>query len=270
MDDILRETEILARGGVKEIILTAQETTRYGTDLGTAPRLHNLLKEMALIVGVEWIRLLYTHPASLDDELFRSIRDIDKVCNYIDIPVQHIDNAILGSMNRKGDCKLIHNMIAHARKIIPGVALRTSLIVGFPGETQERFDRLLAFVRETRFDHVGVFEYSREEGTAADALPGHIPESVKELRRGIIMEEQAMISREIQQSLIGSVTDIVIEEKSDLPGYDYVGRSRRQAPDIDGITYVKAREKAFGDIVECRIVSADNYDLFAEENVPGY
>ncbi|MBW2561586.1 MAG: 30S ribosomal protein S12 methylthiotransferase RimO, partial [Deltaproteobacteria bacterium] len=220
LDDILRETEMLAAKGVKEIILTAQETTRYGRDLGPGPRLHGLLREMALIAGIEWVRLLYTHPASLDDELFRTIRDLGTVCNYIDIPVQHIDNAILGAMNRKGTSSFIREMIAHARKIIPGVALRTSLIVGFPGETQEAFDRLLAFVRETRFDHLGVFEYSREEGTKAAALPGHIPEEVKGLRRGIIMEEQASISREINQSLVGSTTEVVIEEPSDLPGYD--------------------------------------------------
>ncbi|MBW2545565.1 MAG: 30S ribosomal protein S12 methylthiotransferase RimO [Deltaproteobacteria bacterium] len=269
MDDILREAETLAQGGVKEIIVTAQETTLYGRDLGYTSGLSSLLREIALIEGIRWIRLLYTYPADLDDELFQTILDIEKICNYIDIPVQHIDDGILSSMNRKGDSSLIKNVIASARKIVPGVALRTSLIVGFPGETQERFDRLLAFVRETRFDHVGAFEYSREEGTKADALPGHIPESVKELRRGIIMEEQASISREINQSLIGSVTEIVIEEKSDLPGYDYIGRARRQAPDIDGITYVKAGEKAFGDIVECRIVSADDYDLFAEETAAG-
>ncbi|MBN2539615.1 MAG: 30S ribosomal protein S12 methylthiotransferase RimO [Deltaproteobacteria bacterium] len=265
MDDILREAETLAQGGVKEIIVTAQETTLYGKDLGKTSGLSSLLREIALIEGIRWIRLLYTYPANLDDELFRTIRDVEKICNYIDIPVQHIDDDILRAMNRRDNSRLIKNVIANARKIIPGVALRTSLIVGFPGETQERFDRLLAFVREARFDHMGVFEYSREEGTVADTLPGHIPESVKELRRGIIMEEQASISREIQHSLIGSVMDIVIEEKSDLPGYDYVGRSRRQAPDIDGITYVKAGDKTCGDIVECRIVAADEYDLFAEE-----
>jgi ribosomal protein S12 methylthiotransferase len=267
IDDILQETETLAQGGVKEIIIAAQETTLYGRDLGYRSGLVSLLREIALIDGIRWIRLLYTYPADLDDELFQTIHDVEKICNYIDIPVQHIDDDILGSMKRKGDSRLIKNSIASARKIIPGVALRTSMIVGFPGETQERFDRLLAFVRETRFDHVGVFEYSREEGTVADALPGHIPESVKELRRGIIMEEQALISREINQALIGSTMEIVIEEESDLPGYDYIGRARRQAPDIDGITYVTAGEKAIGDIVKCLVVSADDYDLFAEEKM---
>ena len=265
MDDILREVELLAHGGVKEIILTAQETTRYGHDRGATPRLPALLREMVSIEGIEWIRLLYTHPARLDDGLFRTIRDLDKVCRYIDIPVQHIDDIILRSMNRRGDSTFIRNMIAQAKRIIPGVALRTSLIVGFPGETEEIFDRLLAFVREVRFDHVGVFEYSEEEGTEAAALPGHLSGEIKAFRRGIIMEEQAGISREINQSLLGSTTQIVLEEPSDIEGYDYIGRAERQAPDIDGITYVKTGQGGIGDMVTGTIISADEYDLFAEE-----
>lgn len=265
MDDVLREVELLAQGGVKEIILTAQETTRYGHDMGAKPRLPALLQEMVSIEGIEWIRLLYTHPARLDDELFKTIRDLDKVCRYIDIPVQHIDDAILRSMNRRGDSALIRKVIAQARQIVPGVALRTSLIVGFPGETEEHFERLLAFVREVRFDHVGVFEYSEEEGTGATSLPGHLSTEIKTLRRGIIMEEQAEISRRINQSLIGSTTQIVLEEPSDLEEYDYIGRAERQAPDIDGITYVKTGQGAVGDMVTGVIVSADEYDLFAEE-----
>jgi len=265
MDDILREAQILADGGVKEIILTAQETTRYGYDLGSTPRLPALLQEMTSIEGIEWIRLLYTHPARLDDELFRTIRDCDKVCSYIDIPVQHIDNGILRSMNRGGGSALIREKIEHAREIIPGVALRTSLIVGFPGETEEAFDRLLAFVREVRLDHVGAFEYSNEEGTAAAALPDHIPEEIKRLRREIIMEEQANISRQINESLIGSTTRIILEEPSDIEGYDYIGRAERQTPDIDGITYVKTGRGAVGDMVTGTITSADEYDLFADE-----
>jgi len=264
MDDVLREATILAQQGVKEVILTAQETTRYGKDLGMSSGLPALLKEMVLIEGIEWIRLLYTYPASLDEELFRTIRDLEKVCTYIDIPVQHIDDKILRSMNRRGGSGLIRDMIANARKIIPGVVLRTSLIVGFPGETREAFDRLFSFVKEARFDHMGVFEYSKEGGTRAAALPGHISEKVKRLRRGIIMEEQAEISRQINQSLIGSATEIIIEESSDIEGYDYIGRSQRQAPEIDGITYVKTKRGTIGDIVTGTITSADEYDLFAE------
>jgi len=264
MDDVLREAVMLAQQGVKEVILTAQETTRYGRDLGMSSGLPVLLREMAPVRGFEWIRLLYTYPASLDEELFRTIRDLEKVCTYIDIPVQHIDDKILRSMNRRGGSGLIRDMIANARKIIPGVVLRTSLIVGFPGETREAFDRLFSFVKEARFDHMGVFEYSKEGGTRAAALPGHISEKVKRLRRGIIMEEQAEISRQINQSLIGSATEIIIEESSDIEGYDYIGRSQRQAPEIDGITYVKTKRGTIGDIVTGTITSADEYDLFAE------
>jgi len=267
MDDVLREAAILAQQGVKEVILTAQETTRYGKDLGMSTGLPALLKEMVLIEGIEWIRLLYTYPAHLDDELFRAIRDLDKVCNYIDIPVQHIDDGILRSMNRKGGGDLIREMIEHARTLIPGVALRTSLIVGFPGETQAIFERLLAFVREARFDHVGVFEYSKEEGTAAAQLPGHLPKRVKQRRRKIIMEAQASISRRINESLIDTATKIIIEEPSDVEGYDYIGRSERQAPDIDGVTYVKAPDRAIGDMMTGTIASADEYDLYAVESV---
>ena len=268
IDDVLREAKRLAKGGVKEIILTAQETTRYGYDLGTKPRLSVLLREMASIEEIEWIRLLYTHPASLDDELFQTIDDLDKVCRYIDLPVQHIDDGILRSMNRRGGSALIRKMIAHARKIIPGVALRTSLIVGSPGETEEAFERLLAFVQETRLDHVGVFEYSKEEGTRAAALPHHLPDEIKRLRREIIMEEQAEISRQINQSLIGLTTRIILEEPSDIKGYDYIGRVERQAPDIDGITYLKTREGSIGDAMTCTITGADEYDLFAEADTP--
>jgi ribosomal protein S12 methylthiotransferase len=268
MDDVLREAAILAQQGVKEVILTAQETTRYGKDLGMSAGLPALLKEMALIEGIEWIRLLYTYPAHLEEELFRMIRDLEKVCSYIDIPVQHSDDGILRSMNRQGNGDLIREMIGNARAIIPGVALRTSLIVGFPGETQAIFERLLAFVREARFDHLGVFEYSKEEGTVAAHLPGHLPKKVKQRRRNIIMEAQASISRRINESLIDTATRIIIEEPSDVEGYDYIGRSERQAPDIDGVTYVKAPGRAIGDMVTGTITAADEYDLFAEETLP--
>ncbi len=265
VDDILNEAETLAKRGVRELIITAQETTLYGSDLGgNAPGLSFLLRKLARTEGIRWIRLLYTYPADLDDELFRTIRDVEKICNYIDIPVQHIDDDILTSMNRRGDSGLIRRVIADARRIIPDVSLRTSLIVGFPGETKEKFERLLAFVKNTRFDHLGVFTYSREEGTRADTLSGHLPERVKRIRKDIIMEEQSSISREINQSLVGSMMEIVLEGESDIPGYDYIGRAKRQAPDIDGITYVKSARKAIGDMVTGRITSTDDYDLFAE------
>jgi ribosomal protein S12 methylthiotransferase len=266
MGDILKEAEILAEKGAKEIIITAQETSAYGRDLREKTGLSTLMKKMAAIEGIKWIRLLYTYPATLTDEIFRTISEEEKICKYIDIPVQHIDDDILCTMNRKGNGDFIRSILTSARKIIPGVALRTSLIVGFPGETPAKFKRLLDFVKETAFDHLGVFEYSREEGTAAAELPRHVSEKTKEARKKIIMEEQAAISFRINQSLIGSVEEMLIEGKSEIPGYSYTGRLQRQAPDIDGVTHIKTKNKKPGDIVKCRIDSADEYDLYGEES----
>lgn len=264
-DDILKETEMLAEKGVREIILTAQETTAYGQDLKKKPSIGSLMKDIASIDGIRWIRLLYTYPESITDEVLKTVSEEEKICNYIDIPVQHIDDDILKMMNRRGRSSLIHNVIRRARDIIPGVALRTSLIVGFPGETPEQFKRLLGFVRETRFDHLGVFTYSREDGTKAAELPRQVSKKVKESRKKRIMETQAEISHEINQFLVGSCDEVILESESDLPEYDFVGRLRRQSPDIDGITYVKAKGSAIGDIIWCRIEAADDYDLYAEE-----
>jgi len=263
--DILKETALLANVGVKEIILTAQETTAYGRDLKGKSTLATLMKGLASIDGIRWIRLLYTYPVNITSKILETIVEEKKICKYIDIPVQHIDDDILKSMNRKGSSQSIKDIIRKSREIIPGVALRTSLIVGFPGETPEKFNRLLEFIKETRFDHLGVFKYSQEEGTKAAKLPFQVSEEEKEERRNIIMEEQSIISYEINQSLTGSVHEIIIEEKSDIPGYTHVGRLQRQSPDIDGVTYVNAQEKTPGDIINCRITSADEYDLYAEE-----
>lgn len=265
VDDILREAEILASGGVKEIIITAQDTTSYGSDLKGKPTLSILLKELTSVDGIRWIRLLYTYPAYLTKEILQTISEEEKICNYIDIPIQHIDDDILKAMNRKEGSAPIRNTIVQAREIIPGVALRTSLIVGFPGETPEKFDRLLSFIKETRFENLGAFRYSREEGTAAAGFPSHVPEKEKERRRNTLMEEQSIISHEINRSRIGSLQEVLIEEEYDNPEFPLVGRTRDQALDIDGITYVKASDAAIGDIITCRITSADVYDLFAEE-----
>ncbi len=264
IDDILTEAETLVRGGVKEIIITAQDTTAYGRDLKGRPTLSDLLKRLASIQDIRWTRLLYTHPAGLTDEILKSIATEKNICKYIDIPIQHIDNEIIAAMNRRGRSDLISKTIQKARDIIPGVALRTSIIVGFPGETRTRFNRLLSFVRETRFDHLGVFTYSREEGTKAALYPSRISESEKEARRQLLMEEQAVISYEINQSLIGSIQEVMIDGNSDIPDFPYVGRSRRQAPDIDGVTYIKGGNLSIGNIITCKIISAGDYDLFAE------
>jgi ribosomal protein S12 methylthiotransferase len=222
------------------------------------------LTELASIQGIKWIRLLYTNPARITDDILRTIANEDVICNYIDIPIQHIDDTILRAMNRRGRSCVIRKTIQKARTIIPGVALRTSFIVGFPGETRTRFNKLLSFIRETRFDHLGVFLYSREKGTKSASYPSRISEREKESRRQTLMEEQAVISFEINKSLIGSTQEVLIEGKSDVVNFPYLGRSRRQTPDIDGVTYVNGVNLVAGDIITGKIIAADDYDLFAE------
>jgi len=263
-DDILQEAEILANRGIKEIIITAQDTTNYGRDLKGRPRLSTLLNDMAKIKSVKWIRLLYAHPARVTTDLLETIAANEKICRYIDLPIQHIDDNILKAMNRKVTGAKIKQVIAQARQIIPGVALRTSLIVGFPCETPTRFNKLFDFVNETKFDHLGVFTYSREEGTIAANLKSHVSEKEKERRRETIMNEQAAISAAINKTLIGSTQEVLIEGESDREDYAYVGRCRRQAPEIDGITFINKSKTQPGKIVKCKITSADEYDLFGE------
>lgn len=267
VDDLLREAEDLADRGVKELILIAQDTTAYGRDLPGKPTLARLLRELAKLDGLAWIRILYTYPTGLTDELFKVIADHDRICSYLDVPIQHIDDDILKAMKRRGDGHLIRKKLERARAAIPDLALRTSLIAGFPGETPARFNRLLAFVQETRFDHLGVFPYSPEEGTPAEKLPRQVSDRTKKARRNLLMEEQAVISHEINQILIGSRQEVLIEGPNRNPDYPLVGRCRRQAPDIDGVTYVKSsgdHPLPPGSLVPCRIVAADDYDLFAE------
>jgi len=268
IDDILTEAEILVSGGVKEIIITAQDTTAYGRDLKGKPTLNDVLRKLATIRGIQWIRLLYTHPAGLTDDILKTIADEERICNYIDIPIQHIDDEILAAMKRRSKSDLISKTLQKARELIPGVALRTSIIVGFPGETRTKFNRLLSFVREIRFDHLGVFTYSREEGTKAASYPSRISEREKETRKQVIMEEQAVVSYTINQSLIGSTQEVLIEEKSAMSDFPYIGRCRRQAPDIDGVTYIKGKNLTIGKIIPCTITGANDYDLFAEVVTP--
>ncbi|MDA8124080.1 MAG: 30S ribosomal protein S12 methylthiotransferase RimO [Deltaproteobacteria bacterium] len=264
VDDVVKEAGALAARGVRELIITAQDTTAYGRDLKGKPTLALLLRKLAEIDGLAWIRLLYTYPAHLTEALFLAMAAEPKLCHYIDIPIQHGDDAILKAMHRRGNAALIRDAIAMARSLVPDIALRTSLIVGFPGETPRRFETLLSLIREIRFDHLGVFTYSQEEGTAAAELPTRISEKEKERRRERVMEEQALISGAINRSLIGTCQEILVEGPSDRDGYSAVGRCRRQAPEIDGITYLKGKKPQPGSIIRGRIIDADDYDLFAE------
>ena len=262
-DDILIEAQSLIRRGIKEIILIGQDTTAYGHDLKSRPKLSTLLTDLASLPGLSWLRLLYAHPAHITTDVLEAMANSRNICRYLDLPVQHVDDAILTAMNRKVTAERIVNIMAEARRIMPDVALRTSIIVGFPGETQKRFENLLNFVRRARFDHLGVFTYSREEGTKACDLPSRISEKEKERRRDAVMSEQADISHTINAALIGSTLDVLIEEKSEREGYAFVGRCRRQAPEIDGVTYIKDANIKIGEIIRCKITAADHYDLYA-------
>lgn len=262
--DILTEARVLAGQGVKELIVIAQDTTAYGSDLRGRPSLTHLLSELAAVDGIAWIRLLYAYPTKITPELIRYLDGEKKICSYLDMPIQHIDDDILKAMHRHGDGQELREVIRMVRALGPGIAIRTSLIVGFPGETVRKFDRLMDFVREIRFDHLGVFTYSREEGTAASTLPSRISEAEKSRRREVVMEEQSSISFAILQQKVGSLDEVLIEGKSDLTDYPFIGRCSRQAPEIDGVTYVRGKRLRPGQFIPVRIRAANEYDLFAE------
>ncbi len=263
-DDIIREAAGLGEKGVKEIILIAQDTTAYGRDLKIKQGLPLLLQRLAVIKQIKWIRLLYTHPAHLTEDILSAMAEEEKICRYIDIPIQHIDDTILKAMNRRTGSKEIYAAIKKARTLMPDVALRTSLMTGFPGETNARFHHLVDIIRDIRFDHLGVFTYSQEEGTPAAGLSSRISEREKRRRRDLLMEEQAVISFQINRSLIGSRQECIIEGKSDRQDYPFYGRCRRQTPEIDGMTYLKGKNLTIGEILTCTITDATEYDLFGE------
>ncbi|HOO00064.1 MAG TPA: 30S ribosomal protein S12 methylthiotransferase RimO [Syntrophales bacterium] len=263
-NDILREGERLVSLGVKELILIAQDVTAYGEDLEERTRLEDLLIDLSALAGLRWLRLLYTYPTKVTKRLLEVMADGEKICRYIDMPIQHVDDHILKTMNRRGGREEIVRTIETARAVVEDVALRTSVIVGLPGETRKRFEKLLAFIEEARFDHLGVFAYSREEGSKAGEKRPRVSEREKDQRRRLIMERQAAISFEINRNLIGTTQEVLVEGKSDLKGYPYVGRLRRQAPDIDGVTYLRGEGLQPGLFTSCRIVAADTYDLLAE------
>ena len=263
--DILREAHGLVDCGIREIVLIAQDTTAYGRDLRkSGAGLPALIRNLSAIDDLAWIRLLYAHPAHLTEDVLFAMAASEKACRYLALPIQHIDDVVLKAMNRRTDRKRIVHLIQQAREILPGVALRTSIITGFPGETEARFNSLLDFIREIRFNHLGVFTYSREEGTRASLFPSRISEREKQRRQDLLMEEQAAISRQINRSLIGSRQEVLIEGKSDRPDYGFFGRCRSQAPEIDGITYIRGKKLKAGEIRTCTVREAAEYDLFAD------
>lgn len=258
---VKQEVENLVQGGIKEIILVAQDTTRYGFDIYREYRLPKLIEELVAIDGLEWLRILYCYPTHFTDELIEAIAQQPKVCKYIDLPLQHASDKILKQMHRQGSVAEIKTLIAKMREKIPNLTLRTSFIVGFPGEEQSDFQELLDFIQEIKFDRVGVFKYSLEEGTAAAAMP-QVHELVKEERYHMAMQLQQQISLENNRQKVGQVLEVLTEgEMADEPD-TYVGRSQGDAPEIDGLVYFKAGRKVeIGEIVSVKITEATEYDL---------
>jgi len=259
MENILQETVDLSQHGCKEIILVAQDTTRYGIDLYGEKTLHKLIREISKISGIEWIRVLYCYAEEMTDEIINEISINDKVCKYVDIPIQHISDDILKSMRRKGRKNVIIENINKMRKKVPSVSLRTTLIVGFPGETEKDFEQLKQFIKEIKFDKLGVFKYSMEDGTLAAGMKNQISEDIKVKREEELMLIQQSISKELNSKKIGKTFKVLVEGVNDKT---YFGRSYEMAPEVDGniffdsnVVYNK------GEFVEVKVTKALEYDL---------
>ena len=264
MEQLLAEARELADNGVRELILVAQETTLYGKDLYGEKTLPKLLHELAQIPGIYWIRIQYCYPEEITDELIQTIKSEEKVCHYLDIPIQHASDRILRRMGRRTHKAELKERISTLRREIPDIALRTTFICGFPGETQEDHEELMEFVDEMEFERVGVFTYSAEEDTPAYSYPDQIPEEVKEERRADVMELQQEIAFEHCENMVGKVLDVMIEGKvADEPAY--VGRTYMDAPNVDGLIFVNADEMLMsGDFVRVKVTGANEYDLIGE------
>jgi ribosomal protein S12 methylthiotransferase len=264
LESLLIEARQLVEGGVKELNLIAQDITAYGRDLPDTPNLELLIKELAKLEGLRWIRLLYAYPDGVTDSLIELIKTEPKVCKYLDLPIQHISDPILKRMLRRSGEEEIRTLIAKLRSEIPDIAIRTSLIVGFPGETPEDFKKLLQFVEETRFDRLGVFCYSREEGTPAAEMPDQVSERIKRERHKKLMRTQARVSFKHNRTLVDSEEEVLVEGYSEETELLLKGRSSRQAPDVDGLVYITAGNANVGDIVRLKITDSSDYDLIGE------
>lgn len=261
IEDVVEEAKWLAEHGVTEIVVVAQDTTRYGEDLYGEPKLAQLLRELCKIEGLKWIRTLYAYPERITDELIATIRDEEKLVKYLDIPVQHCNGQVLKRMNRCGDRKALTELVNKLRAEIPGIVLRTTLIAGFPGETEEQYGELLDFVKEMKFERLGCFAYSQEEGTPAAKMDGQLDEETKEHRADVIMQEQMFISDRLNEALVDRELEVVVE------GFDryaecWFGRSAMDAPEIDGKVFFTCDEKpVIGQYITVHIDDTLDYDL---------
>ncbi len=264
IENVIYEAKQLAESGVKELILIAQDTTSYGLDLYGELKLPELLNELCKIDSIEWIRLLYCYPDRITDELIETMKNQEKVVNYIDLPLQHADDKILKAMNRRGDQALIRNVISKVREEIPDVVIRTTFIVGFPGEGEEEFETLAEFVNEIEFDRLGVFTFSPQEGTPAFDMEDQVDEDIKTRRGEVIMQDQYSIMEEKNNEKIGKTYRVVVE---DYDGYSdsYTGRTYMDAPEIDGLVkFTSHKDLDIGDFVDVEIFDVEDYDLIGE------
>lgn len=266
-EDILEEANKLAEEGIKELIIIAQDTTKYGIDLYGESKLAELLHEISKIEGIQWIRFLYSYPEGITEELMEEVASNPKIANYFDIPIQHIADTILKKMNRRTNKKQIQDLLVKIRNKIPDVTLRTSLIVGFPGETKEEFQELLSFIEEAKFDKLGTFMYSKEEGTPASRLPEQIHGNTKKARYHQVMKLQQEISRKNLEKKLHQECEVLIEEIS-FDGRHYIGRTMQDVPDMDGLVYIKTgklqNKNLIGSFARCKVTQISNYDIVAE------
>ncbi len=264
MERLVKEARDLAEDGVKELILVAQETTIYGTDLYGEKSLHRLLRELCKIDGIRWIRILYCYPEEIDDHLIQVMKEEPKICHYLDLPIQHASTEILRRMGRRTSREDLEEIIGKLRREIPDIAIRTTLITGFPGETKEQHEELMDFVDQMEFDRLGVFTYSPEEGTPAAQMEDQIPEEVKEDRQAELMELQQEIAFDLAEDMIGREVLVMIEGKV-ADENAYVGRTYKDAPNVDGLIFVNTDEELMsGDFARVKVTGAAEYDLIGE------
>ncbi len=264
MERLLKEARHLAEQGVKELILVAQETTLYGTDLYGEKSLHRLVKELCGINGIRWIRILYCYPEEITDELIQVMKEEKKVCHYLDLPIQHANDEVLRRMGRRTTRQELTDIVAKLRKEIPDICLRTTLITGFPGETQEQHEELMDFIDEMEFDRLGVFTYSPEEGTPAEKMDGQVDQEIKEERRAELMELQQEVAFDRAEEMTGKEVLVMIEGRV-ADENAYVGRTYKDAPNVDGLIFINTDEElASGDFVRAKVTGALDYDLIGE------
>lgn len=267
-EDILEEANMLAKKGITEIIIIAQDTTKYGVDIYGKSMLATILHEITKIEGIELVRFLYTYPEGIEDELIEEVAKNDKIAKYFDIPIQHISSTILKRMNRQTNKEKIQMLLEKIKAKIPNVTLRTSLIVGFPGESEEEFNELVEFLPEMKFDKLGAFKYSKEEGTPAAKMVDQIEDEVKEVRYKKVMELQEKISKQKQQEKIGKEYKVLVENMTYDEKY-FVGRTSHDVPDIDGVVYIKKednvkKEDVINKYIQCCVIDVETYDLIAK------